>query len=637
MEPEGSSPDGWVVPAGALDSAPWQNLIEGVIADAAFPLPPSAHDVAHTVRAALDDHSAAITEAELMARIREDVQRRRDDVARASEQLKALPTQWPEPAGEYRRAAAASDAAVEAHRRLARRAAERDVARVGPAHRRHDRDVSNLTLVEAMQVVVPRLIRACTPSVLPHQAIPDDPRASDISVSFDGLGSPLSGLGHFERISRTVCDFYGARRAWPLVSGSTGANWIIARWLSYRLEPGQVVLVGRGSHVSVPQALTDFGVPWAYLEPEYLPEYEAVLPPSARAVQRALAAHPNVAAVWLNGPSYEGVALDTQAIHEVLAGAGQSILLIVDEAWGSHLPAHPSLRPLSAIEHADVLCASTHKQAGGLQGTAVLVTGPRSRADDAEIDASFRSMCTTSPSYLLLGSIESTYGALTADARYNGGQLVGNLIGLAARLHQQISLRDVAGVLTDFATDVRQRGISRLDPLKVTVGVRRLRATGVELAQALVARGVIAEKAGINAITFLVTFQMARDDIDTLADRLARAITACGGVAHVPREPLPNPFEVAPAEVVMNPREAALAGARARERVELGQANGRVAAERLAAYPPGVPVVVEGQRVSQAQIDYLSAVQASGGHLLANRSGGHDAASGAIYLNVLTG
>lgn len=498
------------------------------------------------------------------------------------------------------------------------------------------RALSELSLVEAMTFVVPNLIRACTPSVLPTQRLPPDLIQSDISVSFDDLGSPVSGTNHFETINTTVAKYYKARRAWSLVNGSTGANWVIARWLSYRIPHDQIVLIGRGSHVSVPQSLTDFRVRWEYLDADYVPEYEAVLPPSPEAVAKAIQGRTDVGAVWANGPSYEGVALDTAGIHRVLGGDERTILLIVDEAWGSHFPAHESTEQwCAASQSADVFNSSTHKQAGGLQGTAVLLTGHGPRVTDEEIGASVRSMSTTSPSYLLLASIESVYTAL-AEERGNGSPSVSRLLVGAARLRSQIQLRLAHLRVTDFALDMSSRAdIVGVDPLKVTIGVRSLRASGIELGALLYERGVIAEKTSLNAVTFLVTYQMADDDtIDLLAARFADAIEASGGASGSDRTLMDNPFAMGIAPARMSPIEAARCAAAEEVLVRLDETVGRVALERLAAYPPGVPVIIEGQSITHQQVDFIQAVVDVGGHLLANRSGGQHHHGDPVMINV---
>ena len=494
--------------------------------------------------------------------------------------------------------------------------------------------ISQLSLVQAMSLRVPQMIRACTPSVLPQQELPEDIRTSDISVSFEALGSPVSGTDTFAAINATVAEFYGARRAWSLVNGSTGANWVIARWLSYRLGPDETVLIGRGSHVSVPQALTDFRVKWEYLEPDYVPEYEAVLPPSAAAVSAAIIGRDDVAAVWLNGPSYEGVVLDAKGIHEALGGDQRTILMIVDEAWGSHFPAHPATAGWSAIAHADVLNTSTHKQAGGLQGTAVLVTSHTPRVTDAEIAGSVRSMSTTSPSYLLLASIESVYRILVAE-RSDGCASASSLLAYAERLRWRVAQRMADLELGDFADHVSDT-TPGVDPLKVTFGVRSLVKTGIELGAILMDDDVIVEKASLNAITFLVTYQMCADDvIDQLAERFEHAVRSSGGAAPGPRELLANPFAMTPTTATLTPADAARRAVHDEELVELRSSVGRVSAERLAAYPPGVPVIIEGQVITDEQIDFIETVVGAGGHLLANRSGGQVDHHSPVMINVL--
>ena len=482
------------------------------------------------------------------------------------------------------------------------------------------------SLVHHLQIEVRRAIRACTPSVLLDQPFPADPLGSDVSVSYEVLGVPNAGTEVFGAINKVVAEIYGATRAWSLVNGSSGANWTIALYLSRVLHEDDIVLVGRGSHISVPRALTDLGTRWRYLDADYLPEFEAVLPPSAEQVAAGLAEHgEHVKAVWVNGPSYEGVLPDTRSIVDAMGGADRSVLLIVDEAWGSHLPVCPDLAPHAALANgADIVNSSTHKQAGGLQGTAVLTAKESARVDLDAVNSAVTSMYSTSPSFLLLASIESTYGMLLQD-RTNGHRIMNDLVARARRLAEQLRLHLPGVRLFEDLPEVKD---CVLDPMKVTLDLSPYPENGFDLTTRL-ANGdrqktgtvVVVEKQGVNTLTLLVTHQMTHDDIDTLAQRVAAAILEKPAAGAPIRKPPPSPFGLA-SEQHVEPRDVKRL---ATESVPMTAAAGRVAAEIVAVYPPGVPVLTEGLVITEDHIGFISEVKSLGGHIFQSAPSQKDA------------
>jgi arginine decarboxylase len=285
------------------------------------------------------------------------------------------------------------------------------------------------------------------------------------------------------------------------------------------------------------------------------------------------------------------------------------------------LPAHSSLCGHSASGNgADVVSSSTHKEIGGLQGTAVVVLPHGSRMTHHEVSAAFRAMTTTSPSYLLLVSIESVYERMNVV----GELLIGRMIDLSNRLRALVDRWSTyygLGVV-DVVADLVGRNLPT-DPLKVTFAVPSCNKTGFELAEALAdgmgGTRVFVEKEGLNTITFLITLQMLepdRDDIAIMADQFRAAVMNAGRPV-APRQPPANPFALTRGNGT-NGFEAIRDGLLKGERIELRHAAGRTSAERVAAYPPGVPVILEGDVVTAEQVKFLLGVEHVGGHLATN-------------------
>lgn len=478
------------------------------------------------------------------------------------------------------------------------------------------------SLFEHLEFAGQHLIRACTPSVLLEQRVAGDILQTDVSVSYSAVGSPIAGTKMFEKINQAVADYYGVKHAWSMVNGSTGCNWVIARWLRYRLTD-EVVLIARGSHVSVPQSSIDFGLNWRYIDGDVADEYEALLPATPERVRAAavgaLEDGERIGAVWLNGPSYEGATLDVAGIRQTLVDLGLEVPLIVDEAWGSHFPKMSPVGIVSAIARgADLVNSSTHKQAGGLQGTAVIALANTGRIRPAEIDAAVASMMSTSPSFHLLSSIQGTYEFLNAHP-----DPFGRLSEKADRLRRHLRAADPE--IEFFPEGAEGLGSLLVDPLKVVVRTNRYPATGYGLEGALAKHRVIVEMATRESITFLITHQLRDADVDAIVAWLLACIDAA--------EPEPE-AQVQTAstddadddEVVVRalpPTEAAHRGMREGEFVPADVAPGRIAGERIAIYPPGIPVIVEGDQITKGQIRAIQGAVRLGAHT-ARSSGRRD-------------
>lgn len=473
---------------------------------------------------------------------------------------------------------------------------------------------------------VRRFLRLCTPSILLAQPRVEDPLGSDVSVSYEGnLGSPLEALNpktKFGKLAELVLAQYGGDPqrdgSWLLTNGSTGANWTVAVYLRRLLKPGDFVLVARGAHISLPQALTDLGIDWDYLAGEYSKEWEAAPPARVDAVKDALTrietngTKTQLRAVCLNSPTYEGLFLDTEAIRKTLNDAGlRSVLLVVDEAWGAHLPwGGPDLARRAAFAHADIVNSSSHKQGGALQGAAILVARG-GNVDIPALDGAYQSVASTSPSYQLLASMDAAYRLL----RIHGIKLIGDSADMATSLADQ--LRRVASVQLFHRDDLSRADDS--DPLKITIKLDR-RRTGFDVQKALVRRRIVIEKATIDTITFLIPFQLLSwDDAD---DRLAEvAQVVATELASPPLVPVPAPPDDPFTAGRNGRRVAAYEAARRRgesDMVDYVDAVGRIAAERVAAYPPGVPIIAEGYEVTVEETRYLSTIHGLGGHIVSN-------------------
>jgi arginine decarboxylase len=468
-------------------------------------------------------------------------------------------------------------------------------------------------IVRVLNEHVTRYHRWCTPSILPDQERVDDFYASDVSISAGFFGTLVGHTGVFAEAEAFAAAAQGADRTMFSVHGSSGSNWIVLRALALERSDA-LVLVARNIHHSVINAIKAFGLDFRFVATPYEPRFEAVLPPSPDDVLDALTRYPEALAVLYTSPTYEGLAANTRAIAQAVHAASDQAMVIVDEAWGGHLHFHPDLPKSAMAAGADVCVQSTHKLAGGLQQTG-LIHWHTGRVDSELLEEAYREYVTTSPSYHLLASADAAVRTLAA----RGGEELGRAIertrelkaALAERLPDLDHLDDPAWCARHAAH------VAACDLVKTTVGLSRYDLSGYDVADALVARGIVIEKAGLHTITLITTFQLGPDAVADTVDAL-HAILAGHCLPGDARESMPtNPFSALEDRPVMHPYLARRYAKSIGHEVALRDAIGKVAAEEVEVYPPGIPVILEGFRVSADAVEYLIEARDKGGSIVA--------------------
>jgi len=468
-------------------------------------------------------------------------------------------------------------------------------------------------IVRVLNQDVGRYHRWCTPSILEDQERVEDFYASDVSISAGFFGTLVDHTGIFEEAERFAADAQGADRTMFSVHGSSGSNWIVLRALALERQDA-VVLVARSIHHSVINALKAYGLDFRFLPTPYEPRYEALLPPSVDQVVEGLRRAPEAVAVFYTSPTYEGLTADTRGIVEAVHARSPHAMVVVDEAWGGHLHFHPALPESAMAAGADVCVQSTHKLAGGLQQTGLL-HWHEGRVDTELMEEAYREYVTTSPSYHLLASADAAVRTLAAQGEEALGRAIERTEELKAGL--RVSLPDL-----DWMDDAAWLRSVRAhapgwDLVKTTIGLSRYRLSGYEVARALVDRGIVIEKAGVQTITLIATFQLADsavpDTVAALVDVLGDQVLP-GGL----REGLTgNPFSAIDDRPVMHPYWARRYAKSIGHELPLREAIGKVAAEVVEVYPPGIPVILEGFRVSADAVEYLLEARDKGGSIVA--------------------
>ncbi len=278
----------------------------------------------------------------------------------------------------------------------------------------------------------------------------------------------------YERAERLAAEAYGAECTWFLTNGATQGNHALCLALA---GPGQCVVLQRNSHASLIDGLVLSGGMPGWVAPEYDVELGMAHGVTPDALQTAVDAHPDATAAFIVSPTYYGMAADVAACAEVAHAANAA--LVVDNAWGSHFGFHAALPASPLSLGADAMVASTHKIVGSLTQSAMLLVAPGGRVDPEAVARAVRLVRSTSPSALLMASLDAARRQLAV----HGEALLDRTI--AASMRARIAIDAAPGCVTLGARMVGQAGIAGWDPLRIVIDVRGTGATGYEVAAEL--------------------------------------------------------------------------------------------------------------------------------------------------------
>ena len=288
-------------------------------------------------------------------------------------------------------------------------------------------------------------------------------------------------------------------------------------------------------------------------------------------------------------PSYFGAVADVQALAEVAHARG--VPLVVDEAWGAHFGFHPQL-PGNALAHgADLVVSSTHKLGGSLTQSALLHLGHGRFSERLEplVNRAFRALQSTSASSLLTLSLDIARCSLAV----HGRERIDRSLHAAERLREGVRSVGRFHELSDRF--LAAPGVVALDPLRGVIDARSGGISGYEARQVLFEHHQVHTEMATDSVIVAVIGAGAVPDVD----RVLRAIHALPDHGAMPGRAITLPE---PGQPVVSLRDAYFAPA---ELVPSQRAVGRISADSLAAYPPGIPNVLPGERITDQTPDFL--------------------------------
>lgn len=376
-----------------------------------------------------------------------------------------------------------------------------------------------------------------------------------------------------------AAQLWGAEYARFSTGGSTHANQAIVLALG---QPGDKVAISRTAHRSILSALVLAGLEPIWMSPEIDAATGVPIGISAAELARALQSQP--IAVLLTEPGYLGTISDLPALIE-LAHA-QRVPVILDAAWGGHFGFHPELPRHTFQLGADALITSTHKALPGYSASALLLA--RGEFLDLDrIEQSFETTHTTSPAGAPLASIDGVRALLQSRGEELIARLLANIERFKATVQGEFAL-PIFLYPSDFPA-------GRFDPTKLVLRVQQLGASGIEIERDLQTAGIRVEMADRDTIVFLATIADGDEDFDHLADVLIPILKKRQEQRRESATALS--WSVVPQRGI-SMRDAYFAKT---EMVAADGATGRISADLIAPYPPGVAVVAPGE-VLTAQI-----------------------------------
>ncbi len=397
--------------------------------------------------------------------------------------------------------------------------------------------------------------------------------------------------GAIKEAESLASELFGSDRTFFLVNGTTCANE--AMIISSVCE-GEKILVARNCHKSVLMGLIISGASPVYIEPEISGVFSAFGSISPEKVKLAFKNHPDIKAFILTSPTYYGIGSDLQKIADICHSHGA--LLLVDEAHGSHFAFSDKLPKTALSCGADMVSQSTHKTLNSMTQSSMLhVKG--SLVDISKVDAALKIVQSTSPSYILMASLD----AARQNAALNGRTAVCRMLDITSYIRSTLSSID--GVSCPENVDGNE--VFSFDKTRIVFSVKGI--SGFYLSEILFEKyNICCEMADNYNVVSIIGSSDSYEDADRLINAV-KEIAATVNSGKIKEFSLPHRPPMA-----MTPRKAFFAKS---TRTNFKDSVGKVSAEMIAPYPPGIPVIYPGEVITEEIYEFISEAIKDGRHI----------------------
>lgn len=407
----------------------------------------------------------------------------------------------------------------------------------------------------------------------------------DTTDEFDNLGTLHPATGPIKEAQELAAQAFGSKRTFFLLGGSTIGNLTLAMCMS---KKGKKVIVNRNCHRSILTGMIISGAEPVWILPEKLEEWSLWGEIEPATIEKALQENDDVAMVWITNPTYEGVVSNVKAISEICKK--YDVPLIVDEAHGCLWNFNKNLPESSLHLGADAVVHSLHKTGGSMSQSSMLHIPEGSKFDPNEIERTLQLLQTTSPSMLLMASLDAARANLESKC---GKRQLSRAIQYAKYVRNKLSKIDGVHVLE--ATENYNQDIT-----KIFVRVDGL--SGKRLESILeIDFDIEVESASDIGVLMLISIGNTKQEIQYLVNAIEKiASSNYSDIYYIENRkhmPMLTP------QIIMNPREAYYSE---KETIEKEKAIGRISAEVIAECPPGISILLPGELITEAHMPYLN-------------------------------
>ena len=405
----------------------------------------------------------------------------------------------------------------------------------------------------------------------------------------DNLCHPVSVIREAEILA---ADAFGAANAFLMVGGTTSS---VQSMVLSCCKRGDKIILPRNVHRSVINALVLCGAVPVYVNPEVDRRLGISLGMSVEQVRKAIRENPDAVAVLVNNPTYYGVCSDLRTIVKLAHEAG--MMCLADEAHGTHFYFGDGMPVTAMAAGADMAAVSMHKSGGSLTQSSLLLTGERVNA--GHVRQIINLTQTTSGSYLLMSSLDISRRNLAQ----RGKTVFRRVAEMAEYAREEINA--VGGYYAYGRELINGDSVFDFDPTKLSVHTRNIGLAGIEVYDILRDEYDIQIEFGDigNILAYL-----------SIGDRMQELERLVCALAEIKRRYMKDPNglmsqEYIAPEVVYSPQEAFYAD---KKSVPLEESAGYVCSEFVMCYPPGIPILAPGERITKEILDYIAYAKAKG-------------------------
>ncbi|MBT2756169.1 aminotransferase class I/II-fold pyridoxal phosphate-dependent enzyme [Mesobacillus foraminis] len=412
-----------------------------------------------------------------------------------------------------------------------------------------------------------------------------------LSIDLINIG-PLDDLhspkGIIKQAQELAAEAFGADHTFFSVQGTSGA---IMTMIMAVCGPGDKIIVPRNVHKSVMSAIVFSGAIPIFIHPEIDEKLGISHGITTDAVEKALEQHPDAKGVLVINPTYFGVSADLRKIVEIAHSF--QVPVLVDEAHGVHIHFHEEL-PLSAMQAgADMAATSVHKLGGSMTQSSILNI-KEGLVSPKRVQSIISMLTTTSTSYLLLASLDVARRRLVME----GKELIGETIRLAQSIRERIN--KIEHLYCVGPEILGRKATFDYDPTKLIISIKDLGITGYEAEKWLrETYNIEVELSDLYNLLCIIT----PGDTEQEGDVLIKALQDLSSEFHTESEKLHAQVVLPDIPLLaLTPRDAFYADT---EVVPFAESEGRIIAEFVMVYPPGIPIFIPGEIITEENLRYI--------------------------------